>query len=347
MSGWILGGGPQNNIILSSRIRLARNISNIPFPAALDVQSSDKISAMVEEVFKKGKKVSAKYKRINISELNTLDKQVLVERHVVSPNLVRQGSNGAAIVSDDEVVSIMINEEDHIRLQTIMPGFQIKKAWELSSAIDDMMEKKLEYAFDEKWGYLTCCPTNVGTGMRASVMVHLPALVITGNINKILQAANQIGLTSRGLYGEGTEAVGDIFQISNQITLGRSEEEIVENLAAVTSQIIGKEYEARRILMENNRLQIEDRIWRSLGILKNARIMQSQECMRLLSDIRLGVDLKIIDDIPVSVLNGIMIDAQPASLQKSFQSEMGPGERDYYRAEMIRKRLEEYKKEQV
>lgn len=341
MNGWVTGSGPQNDIILSSRIRLARNISNVPFPALLDEAGADSIAAMVEDVFKKNEKLASTYKYYSIPEMTGIDRQVLVERHLVSPNLAKQSSKGAAIINEEETLSIMVNEEDHIRIQTILPGLQIKNAWELSSDIDDILERKLEYAFDEKWGYLTSCPTNVGTGMRASVMAHLPALSITGNISRILQAVTQIGLTFRGLYGEGTEIIGNIYQVSNQITLGRSEEEIVENLTAVTSQLVEKEKEARKILLDNNRIHIEDKIWRSLGIMKNARIMQSQECMKLQSDIRLGIDLGIIDGIPVSVLNEIMVAAQPASLQKNFEKDMNPGERDIFRAEMIRKKLGE------
>lgn len=202
------------------------------------------------------------------------------------------------------------------------------------------MEQTLEYAYSENWGYLTSCPTNVGTGMRASVMVHLPALNITGNMNKILQAVAHIGLTIRGLYGEGTEIVGNIFQISNQITLGRAEEEIVDNLTAVTKQVIDKEKEARKVLLESNRIQIEDKIWRSWGIMKNARVMNSQECMKLLSDVRLGVNLNIIGNIPIGLLNEIMIETQTASIQKNSGRELTAGERDIIRAEMVRNKLD-------
>jgi protein arginine kinase len=209
----------------------------------------------------------------------------------------------------------------------------------MASSIDDLLEQNLEYAYNENWGYLTSCPTNVGTGMRASVMVHLPALNITGNMNRILQTVAHIGLTIRGMYGEGTEIIGNIFQISNQITLGRAEEEIVESLTAVTRQIIDKEKEARKILFDNNRMQIEDKIWRSWGIMKNARMMSSQECMKLLSDIRLGVDMGIIENIPAQLLNEIMIETQTASLQKQHGKELSAGERDIIRAEMVRNKL--------
>ncbi len=338
MKGWMEGNGPQSNIILSSRTRLARNINELPFPDTLDAERAGSVVKTVSDSLEGGVPDIGRFESHRLQDLGQLERQVLVERHLISPKLAKQ-NNGAAVISDDSIASVMVNEEDHIRIQVILPGLQIRKAWELASNMDDAMEQRMEYAYDERWGYLTCCPTNVGTGMRASVMIHLPALNITGNINKILQAVTQIGLTIRGLYGEGTDIIGNVFQISNQITLGRAEEEIVENLTGVTMQIIGKEKEARRILLENNRVQIEDRIWRSWGIMKNARIMQSQECLKLLSDIRLGVDLGILEDIPVSVLNEIMIDTQSASLQKRSGKELTAAERDIARAELIRSKL--------
>ncbi len=338
MNSWILGGGPQNDIILSSRIRLARNLSDVPFPLAVDINNAQKIidtirnNSLQNDYFEN-------YRFYNMKEVSQHEKQAMVERHLISLNLVSQGQIGAALIKNDEVVSIMINEEDHIRIQAIMPGFQIKNAWEIANEVDDKIEGSAEYAFDEKWGYLTCCPTNVGTGLRASVMVHLPALNITGNINKILHAVTQIGMTIRGLYGEGTEFLGNIFQVSNQITLGRSEEELIDNLNAVTMQIIDKEREARNMLLNNSKIQLEDKIWRALGIMKNARMMKSQECMKLLSDIRLGIDMHIIDSMPIALLNEIMIETQPASLQKYAGSELGQLERDVLRAEIIRKKV--------
>jgi len=338
MKGWMQGNGPHNDIILSSRIRLARNIADIPFPAGLDAEKAKSVVAMVRDSLIKGD-TPMKFKDFIMHELPQLERQFLVERHLISPGLSKNSTSGAALISSDGTASIMVNEEDHIRIQAILPGLQIKRSWEMASNIDDMLEQQLEYAYSENWGYLTSCPTNVGTGMRASVMVHLPALNITGNMSKILQAVTHIGLTIRGLYGEGTEIVGNIFQISNQITLGRAEEEIVENLTAVTMQIIEKEKEARKILLENNRIQTEDKIWRSWGIMKNARVISSQECMKLLSDIRLGVDMGIIENIPIQLLNEIMIETQTASVQKHSGKELSAGERDIIRAEMIRNKL--------
>lgn len=339
MKGWIQGNGPHNDIILTSRIRLARNIADMPFPSGLDADRAKVVIGMVRDSLLKTES-PLKFKDYIMQELPPLERQFLVERYLISPGLSKNSASGAALISSDGVVSIMVNEEDHIRIQSILPGLQIKKSWEMASNIDDVLEQNLEYAYNEVWGYLTSCPTNVGTGMRASVMVHLPALNITGNMSKILQAVAHIGLTIRGLYGEGTEIMGNIFQISNQITLGRAEEEIVENLTAVTKQIIEKEKEARKILLENNRIQVEDKIWRSWGIMKNARVLNSQECMKLLSDVRLGVDVGIIENIPAQLLNEIMIETQTASVQKHSGRELSAGERDIIRAEMVRSKLE-------
>lgn len=339
MKGWMQGNGPHNDIILSSRMRLARNIADIPFPSELDAERAKTVIGMVKDSISKAE-APLKFKDYIMKELPSIERQSLVERHLISPGLSKNSTSGAALISSDDVVSIMVNEEDHIRIQTILPGLQIKKSWEMASNIDDLLEQNLEYAYNENWGYLTSCPTNVGTGMRASVMVHLPALNITGNMNKILQTVAHIGLTIRGLYGEGTEMVGNIFQISNQITLGRAEEEIVENLTAVTRQIIDKEKEARKVLLESNRIQIEDKIWRSWGVMKNARVMNSQECMKLLSDVRLGVDVGIIENIPTQLLNEIMIETQSASIQKQSGKELSARERDIIRAEMVRSKLD-------
>lgn len=336
MSGWITQKGPQNEIVLSSRIRLARNIANTPFPAYLDAEGANKLIEKVEDAAKRNGEHS--YKLYTIDKMPQVEKQLLLERHLISPDLVKS-PKGAALISEDEMISIMINEEDHIRIQSILPGFQVKKAWSIANDIDDILEGTLDYSYDEKLGYLTCCPTNVGTGIRASAMIHLPALNMLGNISKILQTVTHIGITIRGIYGEGTEFLGNLFQISNQITLGLSEEEIVENINAVTSQILEKEREARNILLNNNRTQLEDRIWRSWGLLKNARVMTSQEAMKLLSDIRLGMDLNIIENLTVPLLNEIMIDTQPAGIQKFAGEELSPEARDIIRAEIIRQKL--------
>ena len=336
MAGWITKEGPQNEIVLSSRVRLARNIANTPFPSYLSIEDAQKLINKVKEAVDRDGAQS--YTLYNMENMSALDKQVLLEKHLISPDLAKS-NKGAALVSEDGLISIMVNEEDHIRIQSILPGLQMKNAWDLGDKVDDLLEETLDYSYDEKLGYLTCCPTNVGTGMRASSMVHLPALSMIGNISKILQTVAQIGLTIRGMYGEGTEFQGNLFQISNQITLGLSEDEIVENINAVTTQIVEKEREARNVLMNNNRIQLEDRVWRAWGILKNARVITSQEAMKLLSDVRLGMDLGIIKDLTVTQLNEIMIETQPANVQKYAGEELTPETRDIIRAEIIRKKL--------
>jgi protein arginine kinase len=338
MSSWIKDAGPENNIILSSRVRLARNLNNIPFPSMLTKESG---AAVIEKIYDEEtrKDVFKEYRYFDMQDTGFVDRYVLVEQHLISPNLASQGSIGAALISKDDTVSIMLNEEDHIRIQALLPGLQIKEAWKIASSIDDKIESKVDYAFDEKLGYLTSCPTNVGTGIRASVMIHLPGLNLSANINKILHAVTQVGLTIRGIYGEGTEFIGNIFQISNQITLGRSEEETVDNLTGITEQIIDKEKEARSILLDNNRMLLEDKVWRAWGIMTNARSISGQESIKLLSDIRLGIDLGILKPLSVSTLNEIMVNTNNASLQKRAVTELNAPERDIIRAEEIRKLL--------
>src|SRR5690606_2870971 len=224
--------------------------------------------------------------------------QVLVEKHLISPALANESRCGALILDRTESVSIMVNEEDHLRIQCLYSGFQVKEAWDKASRIDDLFEEAVDYAFDETRGYLTSCPTNVGTGIRASVMMHLPALVMTKQINRILQAVTQVGLAVRGLYGEGSEALGNLFQISNQITLGQSEEEIIDNLHNVARQILEHEKAARQRLLAESRIRLEDRICRSYGTLRHAVVMDSKEAAQRLSDVRLGIDLGLIREVP-------------------------------------------------
>ncbi len=333
---WITGAGPHSSIVISSRVRLARNLSNIPFPTMLNKESGKQI---IENIYSEDAKTEgfAGYDFYDMQDTGFVDRYALVERHLISPNLATHGSIGAALIREDEVVSIMLNEEDHIRIQALLPGLQIREAWNIASVVDDAIESKVDYAFSEKLGYLTSCPTNVGTGLRASVMIHLPGLSMTANINKVLHAVTQVGLTIRGLYGEGTEFIGNMFQISNQITLGRSEDETIDNLTGITEQIIDKEKESRQLLLENHRIHLEDRIFRAWGTLTNARIISGQESMKLLSDVRLGVDTGILKDIPIENLNRVMVETNNANLQKHSDAELNATERDIIRAEEIRK----------
>lgn len=340
LSDWMKSGGPDTEVVISSRVRIARNLRHHPFPMLATNQQSREVMEQLTEVGKSDKLSEiGQFETVLLSELSELDKRVLVEKHLISPNLANESRGGAVILNHDESVSIMINEEDHLRIQCLYPGFQIQEAWTLASGIDDIFEAEADYAFDEKRGYLTSCPTNVGTGIRASVMMHLPALVLTQQINRILSAVTQVGLAVRGLYGEGSEALGNLFQISNQITLGQSENEIIDNLHGVAKQIIEHEKAARRRLLEESRLRIQDRVSRSYGILSHAAIMDSKEAAQRLSDVRLGADLGLLPNVTPQVLNELLVMTQPGFLQQTFNEKMSPEQRDYRRAELIRKQL--------
>lgn len=340
VSEWMSGEGPESDVVISSRVRIARNISRLPFPLlAKDEQAKQVIDQVREVAGEDPFKELGKFDLIYMDDLTGLQKRVLVEKHLISPNLAEKSRNGAVLLKDTESVSIMVNEEDHLRVQCLFPGFQLKEAWGLANRIDDIFEQKMDYAFDERHGFLTSCPTNVGTGIRASVMVHLPALVMTQQINRILSAINQVGLVVRGIYGEGSEALGNLFQISNQITLGQSEEEIIENLYSVVNQIIAQEQSARKMLMENSRLSLEDRIGRSYGILAYSRNMDSNEAMQRLSDVRFGIDQGLLKGVSAQILNELMVMTQPGFLQQYFAQRLSPEQRDERRAKLIRERL--------
>lgn len=342
MTKWIDGEGPQNDIIISSRIRLARNLEEFPFPIALTTEKSKEVIKKVSDSIQESNTILKNdFNLIGIHQIENNDKQVLIEKHLISPSLIEKPNKSAVMMNNDESVSIMINEEDHIRIQCLFPGFQLQEAWDMANTIDDIIEENLNYAFAEDIGYLTSCPTNVGTGIRASVMIHLPALTMTGYMNRIFQAINQIGFTVRGLYGEGSQSEGNIFQISNQVTLGRTEEEIISTLMELTKQITNKEKDARATLIANNKIKLEDKICRSYGVLTNARIMNSKEALKLISDVRLGIDLGIIKGIDVKTINTLMVDIQAGILQKIYGKNLNTNERDIKRANLIRERLKD------
>jgi protein arginine kinase len=243
------------------------------------------------------------------------------------------------VIGDKEMISIMVNEEDHIRIYGMDSGLQLSQTWHLVDKVDDELNAHIDYAVSPDWGYLTACPTNVGTGMRASVMIHLPALTLTKQINKVLKAVSQLGLTIRGLYGEGTEALGNLFQISNQVTLGQKEEEIADNIERVTRQIIGHEEKAERLLLREAKEQIEDKVFRAYATLRYARVISTQEAIDLLSTVRLGVSMQILKGIKLSVLNELLVMIQPAHVQKISGATLQPPQRDVKRAELIRKKF--------
>lgn len=340
LSEWMNSNGPEQDVVISSRIRIARNLSTHPFPMLSTNTQSKEVLNQVEQLMSNEElDTISRFQFIPLDQLSDLEKKVLVEKHLISPNLANEARDGAVILSHNESVSIMVNEEDHLRIQCLCPGFQIREAWDLANQIDDVFESQLDYAFDEHRGYLTSCPTNVGTGIRASVMMHLPALVLTQQMNRILSAINQVGLAVRGLYGEGSEATGNVFQISNQITLGQSEQEIIDNLYNVARQIIEHERAARQKLVSESRLRLVDRVNRSYGILSHASIMDTKEAAQRLSDVRLGIDLGIIENVSPHVLNELSVMTQPGFLQHWAGTKLSADDRDIRRAELIRKKL--------
>ncbi|PLR84806.1 protein arginine kinase [Bacillus canaveralius] len=340
ISSWMSAEGPDSDIVLSSRVRLARNLNEFTFSTLYSSEEASRILKTIEErVLTGGPGSLGKLELLKMEELQPLQKRVLIEKHLISPQLAKDSSSGACLLSENEEVSIMINEEDHIRIQCLFPAFQLAEALDMANKVDDWMEEQVNYAFDEKLGYLTSCPTNVGTGLRASVMMHLPALVLTQQINRIIPAINQLGLVVRGIYGEGSEALGNIFQISNQMTLGKSEQDIVEDLKSVVSQLISQERSAREALAKTANIQLEDRVFRSLGTLANSRIIETKEAARCLSDVRLGIDMGFIKNVSKTILNELMILTQPGFLQQYAGGPLRPNERDIRRATLIRERL--------
>lgn len=342
-SSWMSADGPDSDIVLSSRIRLARNLHEFNFPTLF---TDEEANAVIDTVLERVNNSEMELEFFKMDDINPLQKRVLVEKHLISPNLAENSMSGACLLSGNEEISIMLNEEDHIRIQCLFPGFQLTEALGAANEIDDWLEGHVNYAFDENFGYLTSCPTNAGTGIRASVMMHLPGLVITQQINRIVPAINQLGLVVRGIYGEGSEALGNIFQISNQITLGKSEEDIVEDLKSVVGQIIYKERLAREALAKTSNIHLEDRVFRSYGILSHSRIIETKEAANCLSDLKLGIDMGYIQNVSKTILNELMILTQPGFLQLYAGGPLSPHERDIRRAALIRERLKMEAKEE-
>lgn len=336
---WINSPGPDSDIVISSRVRFARNLKNVPFPHLLSDSEAKKIVSDVYLTLKENPVLSRQIELYNMSELTPVQKTMLSEMHLISMDL-SNSEKGAVIVNQDETINIMINEEDHLRIQVMLPGLQLDEALKEIDRIDDLLEEKLDFAFDEKIGYLTACPTNVGTGMRASVMMHLPALTMMDKTGQIFSTISQLGLVVRGIYGEGSQAKGNLYQISNQITLGKSEEDIIQNVVSVARQIIMSERKTRQNLSGEARLRLEDKILRSYGILTNAKLVSSQEALSYISDVRLGVDMGIIKDLSPSVLNELFIMTGPAYIQEMSKNATTPMERDLYRANFIREKMQ-------
>ncbi|MFC4075450.1 protein arginine kinase [Salinithrix halophila] len=341
LSEWMRGKGPQSDIVISSRVRVARNLSGLPFPMLATSSQSSEVVRRVEDALGQAKEhpILQGAELVRMDDLSELEKRVLVEKHLISPHLAEESRHGAVVLSENEAVSIMINEEDHLRIQCLYPGFQPQEAWKAADELDDWFEKHLSYAFSEKTGYLTSCPTNVGTGIRASVMVHLPALAITQQLGRLFPAITQVGLAIRGIYGEGSEALGNLYQVSNQVTLGQREDEIIDKLQGVVKQMIQHERDARERLREISPTQLEDRVHRSYGVLSHARVISSKEAMERLSDLRLGIDMGLLTGVEANVMNELMVMTQPGFLQQYAQARLDSDERDIRRAVMIRERL--------
>lgn len=333
MAYWFESPGEQDDIVISSRVRLARNFDTLYFPSMMDRSGALEIMRTVRGVLEQAGEA---YTVLSIDGLSDADRLELVEQHLISPALMKQ-ADGAVLISADKRISIMLNEEDHIRIQCILAGLRLKEAESSVMEVEKHLQKGIAFAFDEKLGYLTSCPTNVGTGMRASVMLHLPALTATGYITGLLKTVGEYGLTVRGLYGEGSHAVAHIYQLSNQVTLGLSESEITDKILSSARQIIGDEREARRLYMASDgRVELEDKLMRSYGVAANARRLTAGEFMSLLSDIKLALSLGLIDGLGHVTLHRLLIEAQPASLRKRAGRDLTLYERDVLRADVVR-----------
>jgi protein arginine kinase len=343
---WLRGEGPHRQIVISSRVRLARNLRNRPFPGWAKKAERTSILELVRSHVEELPEMQEAFSE-SLQDLTALDRQVLVERHLISREHAAKGGGSAVVVNRRQTLSIMINEEDHLRMQSIRSGLQLKQAFKLIDKIDSALESKLDFAFDSRLGYLTACPTNVGTGMRASAMLHLPGLVLSELINQVVQAVSKIGLAVRGLYGEGTEAMGNLFQISNQTTLGEKEEEIINRLSKVIETIIEKEHDARQVLLQKKSNTLFDQIGRAYGVLTYAHAMPSKEALNLLSVLKLGMDLGAFPEDQRLQIDELFIDTQPAHLQKSSQQKLNAEERDHLRAQIIRDRLKLFPKPDI
>lgn len=337
-SEWLRGTGPNSDVVISTRIRLARNLDKIPFSHLANKKQSAQTLEMIQQAISK---VDYLKKSIvfHLGDLDNVDRQFLLERHLMSLEFAKSSDSKAVVVDESEIISIMINEEDHLRIQVMQSGLNLFEAFNIINKIDDALAKELPYAFSSEWGFLTACPTNTGTGMRGSVMMHLPAMVMNRTINRVLDAIAKLSFTTRGLYGEGTQAAGNFFQISNQVSLGHSEEDILQNLNGLIRQVIEQEQQARQTLITESRHLVEDRAWRAYGTLKSAHIITSQETIELLSMVRLGLDLEIIKDIDRRKVNELFILTQPAHLQKIENRKLTAQERDVKRAELLRSKL--------
>ena len=335
---WLRGTGPDSDIVVSSRIRLARNLAQFPFPVRCDDAARGEIVRLLRDRLTDLDDLPPLY-WFDVNGMSELDRQFLVERQLISRELADgRGARGVCL-SREENVSVMVMEEDHLRIQVLHSGFALEESWAQMNRVDDAVESLVTFAFNEQFGYLTACPTNAGTGIRVSVMLHLPALVLTKEIQKVFQALQKISLAVRGLYGEGSQAMGDFYQISNQVTLGKSEEQLLANIKDVVPNIIAYERRVRNTLVKENRRSLHDQVGRAYGILRNAQTISSEETMHLLSSVRMGINLGLIDEIEIPSVNELFIHTQPAHLQKIRSAKLPTAERNVARAAYLRQRL--------
>lgn len=326
------------NTVMLTRVRLARNLKKYPFPCRLNLVGKNQVAKEITDAVKStGFAISGGLDVYEIKDLTEPQRIALVENHFVSPEFINDANGKVLILSKDREVSIMINEEDHIRLQVIKKGFKLEEAYDLADKIDTLLDEALGFAFDEKLGFLTQCPTNLGTGMRASVMLHLPALQRSRAIGRIAGNLQKLGLTIRGTYGEGTDPKGAMYQLSNQVTLGISEKSAIENLKNITSQLITQEQKTQSRMIES--LECQDEISRSLGILKSAKLMTCDEAIKLLSNLRFGIECGYIDSVDINTADKLIYDIQPATMMVNKNQKISPRDRDILRAEILNKTL--------
>jgi protein arginine kinase len=336
---WLEASGPGDDIAICSRVRLARNVSGEPFPIAADQQQRDRIRNSIEDAIRTSSCMTGKVLQFQMDGLTELQRQIFFERRLISAELTGRPQGAALIVASDETHGVMINEEDHLRIQALCPGLQLEKAWQMADRLDNCFAEHLPYAYDSQLGYLTCCPTNVGTGMRASVMLHLPGLLLSGQLSSAMQGIRTLGLAVRGIYGEGTENHGGFFQISNQSTLGESEKMIIDRLHSVISQLIVHEKNSRAMLVEHNKYKLLNHVGRAYGKLRHSYLINFEEALNALSALRIGVDMHMFSSLSVALVNELLVKVSPAHLQLTSGGGLSDDELAVKRAELIRETL--------
>lgn len=337
---WYEKHGPQGDVVISTRIRLARNLPKIPFPERMSQKQREQVEAAVHKAVEHGSAAIAQSLRyVNMQDVSRIEAISMVERHLASPDFISQTSGRALLLAADESISVMVNEEDHVRMQIMMEGMNLEKAYQIASVLDDSLNSSLHFAFHKDLGYLTQCPTNLGTGMRASLMLHLPALQESGIMNRIAGNLSKLGLALRGTYGEGTHSVGALYQLSNQVSLGLSETEAIANLSTIVMQLMDQERKARQQMVRE--VDKQDQIFRSAAILKSARVLSTDEMMKLLSHVRVGIACGLLSEIPYDTVNALMIRTQPATMSLAYGHEdaIPVQERDTLRAKIVAKAL--------